>query len=288
VEIYPTKDVKAETAATHLLSFIGRYGVPDYIQHDGGRQFVNDMLGNLSLLCGYQPIKTIAYSHEENGLVERVNKEILRHLRAILHDYSLSNEWSSALPFVMRIINSRKHSSLGVSPAQILFGNAIDLDEGIILPLKEVEGNLPLSQNVSDYYMKNMIEQQNLILQIAEKHLEETKAKKDLQFQKNHPNQNFNEEGKIDKIANPVYQIDDFVLLAWPNSGHHSGPPDKRKLNLRGPYKVVECFENHLKIQSLVNNQCYKYHKSLFIPFLYDPEITNPFKEACKDLVTIQ
>jgi hypothetical protein len=122
VEIYPTKDVKAETVATHLLSFIGRYGVPDYIQHDGGRQFVNDMLGNLSLLCGYQPIKTIAYSHEENGLVERVNKEILRHLRAILHDYSLSNEWSSALPFVMRILNSRKHSSLGVSPAQILFG----------------------------------------------------------------------------------------------------------------------------------------------------------------------
>jgi len=167
--------------------------VPDYIQYNSGRQFVNDMLGNLSLLCGYQPIKTIAYSHdEENGLVERVNKkEILRHLRAILHSYySLSNEWSSALPFVMRILNSRKHSSLGVSPAQILFGYAIDLDEGIILlPLKEVEGNLPLSQNVSDYYMKNMIEQQTLIFQIAEKYVEETKAKKDLQFQKNHPNQ---------------------------------------------------------------------------------------------------
>ena len=75
-----------------------------------------------------------------------------------------------------------------------------------------------------------------------------------------------------------------YILLAWPSSGHHKDPPDKRKPNLRGPYRVVEVSDNHLKIQSLVNNREYEYHKSMFIPFSYDPNVTDPLQIAYKDL----
>mmetsp|Transcript_16517 Transcript_16517/g.24000 ORF Transcript_16517/g.24000 Transcript_16517/m.24000 type:complete len:116 (+) Transcript_16517:1029-1376(+) len=41
---------------------------------------------------------------------------------------------TTATPFIQRIINSSVESSIGVSPAQLLFGNAIDLDRGILTP----------------------------------------------------------------------------------------------------------------------------------------------------------
>jgi len=37
---------------------------------------------------------------------------------------------------VQRILNATVHESIGVSPAQLLFGNAIDLDRGLFTPLE--------------------------------------------------------------------------------------------------------------------------------------------------------
>ena len=74
-----------------------------------------------------------AYSHQENGIVESSNKEVGRYLVAIIHDIKCLKQWSQMLPLVQRIMNAQVHSSIGVSPAQILFGNAIDLDR-ILLP----------------------------------------------------------------------------------------------------------------------------------------------------------
>ena len=63
--------------------------------------------------------------------MERSNKETMRHARDIAFDRRMKKRWSSTLSLVMRIFNSNMISSIGVSPAQILFGNAISLDRGI-------------------------------------------------------------------------------------------------------------------------------------------------------------
>eukprot|EP01035_Chromulina_nebulosa_P024732 gene24732-32211_t len=67
-------------------------------------------------------------SHEENGIVERANKEVLRHLRSIIFDKNILREWGDYLPMVQRIINAQVHESIGVSPIELLYGNAISLD----------------------------------------------------------------------------------------------------------------------------------------------------------------
>jgi hypothetical protein len=36
----------------------------------------------------------MAYSIEENAIVERVNKEVMRHLKAILFEKGLKDKWS--------------------------------------------------------------------------------------------------------------------------------------------------------------------------------------------------
>jgi hypothetical protein len=91
----------------------------------------------------------MAYSHEENSIVERANKEVLRHLKAILYSNLIEDQWDIYLPIIHRIVNSNQHSSIGVSPATLLFGNTIQLDSNII---EEISYTLPQKsdQKLSD------------------------------------------------------------------------------------------------------------------------------------------
>ena len=80
---------------------------------------------------------TLAYSSEENSVVERVNKEVNRHITAYTFDKNIVNDWRVALPFVQRIINSSYSQRTKISPADLLFGKQIQLDRGLLLPFEE-------------------------------------------------------------------------------------------------------------------------------------------------------
>jgi len=82
---------------------------------DNGSQFQGIFKDLLDLLTvhGY----TIhPYSHEENGIVERANKEILSVLRCLVLEKHLRVEWDVLCYVAKRIINSRVYSTIGVSP----------------------------------------------------------------------------------------------------------------------------------------------------------------------------
>ncbi len=65
---------------------------------------------------------SLAYSKEQNAVVERANKEVMRHLTAIIFDRRVSDVWSSEyLPLTQRIMNANVHDTIGVSPAELVF-----------------------------------------------------------------------------------------------------------------------------------------------------------------------
>ena len=66
---------------------------------------------------------TTAGSKQENAIVERANREVLRHLRNIIMDRRAMDEWSRHLSFVQRIMNTMVHSSTGVKPCEIILSN---------------------------------------------------------------------------------------------------------------------------------------------------------------------
>ena len=82
VELYPAKDTAAHPTAIALLHHVGRYGCPSTILSDNGSQYVNNIITEILKLINTEHCKTMAYSKEENAIVERANKEVLRHLRA--------------------------------------------------------------------------------------------------------------------------------------------------------------------------------------------------------------
>jgi hypothetical protein len=101
-------------------------------------EFVNRMIQELIRYTGTEQTFNIQYSHEENAIVERENKEVLRHLRAFVYDEKiLEEEWQLYLPLVQRIINATVHSIIGVAPATLLYGSMINLNRNVILTREE-------------------------------------------------------------------------------------------------------------------------------------------------------
>ncbi|CAN0457144.1 unnamed protein product [Pylaiella littoralis] len=96
VELFGIPDTSAATAAEALLSHCGRFGVPVLIRSDKGPQFANELIDQLVLLMGSEQEFTTAYSKEENAIVERANKEVMRHLRAMVYDDRVYNRWSTS------------------------------------------------------------------------------------------------------------------------------------------------------------------------------------------------
>ena len=83
VELYRTTDATALSAAECLLKHFGRFGAPHQLRSDNGPHFIADEIREfLHLVCVKHSL-TLAYSKEENAIVERYNKEINRHLRAL-------------------------------------------------------------------------------------------------------------------------------------------------------------------------------------------------------------
>ena len=131
---YP--DATALSAAECLLKHFGRFGAPYQLRSDNGSHFIADLMRDFLPLIGVKHCLTLAYSKEENAIVERYNKEINRHLRALTYDNSSLTDYKKPLPFVQRILNSNHSNRLKISAAQMLFGNMLNSDRGIFLPLE--------------------------------------------------------------------------------------------------------------------------------------------------------
>ena len=105
------------------------------------------------LLVGVKHCLTLAYSKEENAIVERYNEEINRHLCALTFENLSLTDYKKSLPFVQRILNSSHSDRLKISASQMLFGNMLNLDKGIFTPISERSSSYPiqLTKNWSDF-----------------------------------------------------------------------------------------------------------------------------------------
>jgi hypothetical protein len=86
VELYALTSPEAEETAECLKDFFSRRRfLPQEIVTDNGSQFMNKVLEEYFRHSKIARPEILAYSKEENGLVERANKEVMRHLRAFIY-----------------------------------------------------------------------------------------------------------------------------------------------------------------------------------------------------------
>lgn len=256
VELYPIADTSAKAAARAILQHVGRYGVSSKYLTDNGSQYANELLAELKTLLRTEHEFTVPYSKEENAIVERVNKEVMRHLRAIIFDSRIINTWShDYLPLVMRILNTAEKETTGVSPAELLFGNVIQMDRIILHPPpKEDESSTPMQLSE---HMASMLKAQADLIKVAQEH--------------QHTHDEFHMS--LYNSEYTEYPVNSYVLLAYPDGDR---PPNKLKTNLRGPFRVVNLNGSKYTIQNLLTSKNFDVHISRLRPFLYDAERTDP------------
>ena len=97
---------------------------------------------------------------------ERSISEARRRLRGIIFHTDLMDRWSTYFPLVQRIFNADVKQYLGVSPAQIVFGNSLQLDRGLLF-----QNNPNPSQTMSEW-TQIMLDAQARIIAISRKTLQ--------------------------------------------------------------------------------------------------------------------
>jgi hypothetical protein len=260
IELYAMRDATAKSAAISLIAHFGRYGAANELRSDGGSQFVNEIIAQVLLLIGTHHEITLAHSKQENAIVERSNKEVIRHLRNTIFDKRVLTTWSIFLPWAQRTHNSTIHSALGVSPAQILFGNAIDLDRNLFPTAKEFSitySNLTLSQYASD-----LLAAQDIFIKVAQEH-QLAKNEKHLQhherYMKHEKYREHYEASITDQTSSSVskptvFPVNSYVLVAYPENGFtkRARPPTKFMPEWKGPYQVISFVGSSYKLLNLV------------------------------------
>ena len=165
VEVFAVPDLSAKTAAKCLLQVIGRYGQVESIRSDRGGQFVSDIFSAMVSLMDSRQLLTIGYRPQANGLCERANAEVVRHLSVLVNARKIKHMWSVVLPMVQRIMNATIHSSTGVAPATLLFGLSLNLDRGILSAMpKSSEIDVPA-------YVQKMQRAQVELIRLSQLHV---------------------------------------------------------------------------------------------------------------------
>jgi hypothetical protein len=224
------------------------------IRSDRGTQFVNGIISQLLCLLQIDHELSLAYSKEQNVIVERANKELMRHLTAIIFDRRFSEVWSSEyLPLVQRIImNAKVHGTIGVSPAELVFGKAINLYTGLLLPFPP-ESLIKVTADVADHrpsdHVARLIKVQSLLMEIAR-------------------NNQLSADSFHMKESAPLmemFPVNSCVLLKPPD-----GSREKLRMPEAGPSIVVGISGDKYSIQDLLTHKTTDTHVSNFCEFRYD------------------
>ena len=122
---YVAKDYEAKSIATALFVYYCTFGVFDEVWTDRGSNILSDVVQQLNEWLQVKHVVALTDRHQTNG-TEGSNKQIVRHLQTLVHDYRIVDRWSDPiiLCLVLFVINDQINSETGVRPLDAKFGSA--------------------------------------------------------------------------------------------------------------------------------------------------------------------
>ncbi|XP_045452155.1 uncharacterized protein K02A2.6-like [Melitaea cinxia] len=117
-EVKITKIITSAVIIKLLKEIFSRLGYPSSITADNGRQFVSDELKTFCKDCNILLFNTIPYWPQQNGEVERQNRDILKRLKIGKLE---KKDLQECLNEYLIMYNSTPHSVTGKTPTELFF-----------------------------------------------------------------------------------------------------------------------------------------------------------------------
>ena len=220
-EAYPIPNMEAITVAKCLVNeFICRFGVPEQLHSDQGRNFESKVIKNICDLLQIRKTRTSPYHPQSDGLVERFNRTLLNLLSIAVVDAEC--DWDVQLPLLMFAYRTSMHETNGVTPFEMMFGREVVLPEHLMFNLP-VSTEQVLQEGVEyvDYLKKRF--------QLVHQYVRQN-AQKGMQRQKTGYDQKEN--------TRCVFRKGDHVWLYTPAVPKGKSPKFHRPW--QGPYQVLK------------------------------------------------
>ena len=165
VEIFAIPNQEAKTVAKILVGeFICRYGIPDELHSDQGRQFESAVMQEVCQLLRIRKTRTTPYHPQSDGMVERMNRTIEAMLSMLVSEGQ--KDWDTWLPYIRMAYNSAIHESTKFSPAELLFGTNLRTPMGVLYSAEEGVSHGPYTE-----YADNLQSRLERIHRAAREHL---------------------------------------------------------------------------------------------------------------------
>ncbi|MGH0129364.1 UNVERIFIED_CONTAM: hypothetical protein FKN15_043515 [Acipenser sinensis] len=123
-EAYALPDQEAETVAEALLEgFFSRFGIPQELHSDQGRNFESRVFAEMCRRMGIQKTRTTPLHPQSDGLVERFNRTLAVQLAVTTASHQ--KDWDTQLPLVLLACRSAVQDSTACTPALLMLGREL-------------------------------------------------------------------------------------------------------------------------------------------------------------------
>ncbi|GBP35074.1 Retrovirus-related Pol polyprotein from transposon 297 [Eumeta japonica] len=137
------QEITAKACAAKFISgWVVRFGCPEHITTDRGRQFESQLFKRIATLLGASHHTTTAYQPASNVLVERLRRQLKAVITA--HD---SHQWVETLLLVILGIRSAWREDLQASTAELVYGEPLRLSGQFFTSISDV--NLDITEFAS-------------------------------------------------------------------------------------------------------------------------------------------
>jgi hypothetical protein len=236
VALYPAAVNTALATAIALFQYCCTYGLFDCLMSDPGSEFNNEVIKHLTQWFGIRHVFSLVDRHESNG-VEGTNKQVLRHLKALVMDERIKDQWSSptVLPWVQFIINSHQNSETGIVPFHAHFGSA----DATYFRMPETGDSMQRAHAYIQLLDNNL----RVLLDISKRHQAGIVAKR--------------AANSVTPDRQNKFQPGDLVLFQL----NPDNPlPTKLTPKFQGPYEVIEQHKNDVRCRHIILGDVRDFH----------------------------
>jgi transposase InsO family protein len=202
----------AQTATLFQQHVIKRFGCPDNLVTDRGRQFISAVWRQFAKAMGAQHFCSTAYHPQTDGQTERVNQVLEHYLRAYCN-YG-QNNWADLLHMAEFVYNNAVHTTIGVSPFFACYGWH---------PKAHIE--TPCKLGVNDPSSTEFSREHQALVEYLQDRIRQSHSRTIRYYNNKHRDMEFS--------------VGDLVLVNRKN-WRTTRPSQKLDAKFSGPYKIIE------------------------------------------------